>query len=314
MSPKRGDNPRLPDLSDAALAACADIAPDIDPHTAADSLLEQLQEWYDEHAETLADLGLGDLTQAFAVRVGDAGTNLLLPIGQWVGVGTALAGTVLVIPQHRAPNVTTWDDIRNDPNVHWWVRPDDAITGGCTEQGEEFDLEDYQSNVPFAFDGTDWEWTNSLGEDGRRWAINWQGDAGNFDLETAPLAYATEIDTMPAGELLEVWDNEIDWNFRVGDHGELWFGAGELGRTLIGRVPADAAPDAIVSAFWSSAFPGNLAFLNSSTLSAAEFRPIVDAMINFTDTDTDAESCDVSCTDFSGTAKEFIAATGGTKT
>ena len=307
MSPERAG---LPDLSDAVLAACAEIAPDIDPHTDAESLLERLEEWNDDHSAALTGLGLGDLRQAFAVSVGDAGTNLLLPLGQWVGVGTALTGTVLVIPQHRAPTVTTWDDIRNDPNVRWWVRPDDAITGGCTEKGGHFDLYDYQSIVPFVFDGTAWEGTNSLGEDGGPWAINWQGDTDNFDLEAAPLAYATEVDTMPAGELLEVWNNGIDWNFRVGDHGEIWFGAGELGTTLIGRVPADAVPDAIVSAFYLSASPGELDYLSSSTLSAAEFRPIVDAMTDFVG-DSDAESCEVSCTDFSGTAEEFIAATGG---
>lgn len=309
MSPEPTE---VPDLSDAVLAACADIAPDIDPHTDAESLLERLEEWNDDHSATLTGLGLGDLRQAFAVSVGDAGENLLLPIGQWVGVGTALTGTVLVIARHRAPTVTTWDDIRNDPDVRWWVRPDDAITGGCTEKGEPLPHSDeIEQYIPFAFDASAWESTfDDLGNGA--WRFDWEGLETRFDLELVDRRYAeTSASPNEDGVWLMIEGGERVHTFAVTDD-ELWHDQAGIGEIYIGRVAPTAMFRAITEAYegWDSAPVSPIEFLESEVLDAAAFRPLFDA-VTYLDDNFDAESCEVSCTDFSGTAEEFIAATGG---
>lgn len=312
MSPEPAGESRLPDLSDVALAACADIAADVDPRTDAESLLEQLEEWNDDHSAALTGLGIGDLHQAFAVSVGDAGTNLLLPIGEWTGVGTGLTGTVLVIPRHRTPTVTTWDDIRNDPDVRWWVRPDDAITGGCTEQGGPLPHSDeIEQYIPFAFDASAWESTFDDLENGAR-HVYWEGLETRFDLELVDHRYAETSDAPNEdGVCLSLEGGVRVHTFAVTDD-VLWHDQAGIGETYIGRVAPTAMFRAITEAYegWDSAPVSPIEFLESEVLDAVALRPLFDA-VTYLDDNFDAESCEVSCTDFSGTAEEYIAATGG---
>ncbi|MFM8238487.1 MAG: hypothetical protein ACKOBG_12165 [Actinomycetota bacterium] len=303
-------------LTPGVLEACAAIVDEIDPDLDPEDLTEVLEEWREEHAVNLAGLALGGLGQAFAVRIGGAGTNLLLPLGEWTGEGTDLAGSVLVVPVGGAPEVTTWEGLRDDPGGRWWIRPGDAITGGRTEDGRPLPVADgIEPFIPFSFDGV--EWSNTFQDAESDSGFHWGGVDSPFALEEVQRRYATTVKS-PAtdGIWLELeggW-GERGHDFVVSD-GELWHSQWGIGETFIGPVESTDIIAEIIEVYGGpdSSPASPLERLESEVLDATAFRPLFDAIVDLDD-NFDPENCAVSCTDFDGTADEYLAATGGGST
>lgn len=322
--------PRIPVLTDAAIAACCDLARGIDPDLDPDSLLAELEVWrtsfvfdpevHEEEPDEfpddpLADLGLGDLAQALAVRVGDAGSNLLLPIGPWSGTGRGLSGDVLRVPAEGEPTITSWDYIQHDPNVRWWLRPGDAVTGGCTETGHQLDTYAYEACVPFPFDGKAWEQTREDYIDQGDWQLSWQGQQADFDLTKVKIRYVDPFTTELAGEWLEhesrgtsMTTGEIGETLWVKRDGTAWRSDWGCSCTFLGRIDPQNPVTSILEDAQGDPLCTSIRRIDSQVLDPARLRPLFD-LVSGNDDNFDPDSCTVRCVGFEGTAAEYIAAT-----